>query len=145
MRETLCLIHDAYKLHGTLQLKALYSDYKYRYAQSIKKTKINANNNFIRDHQNNSKAMWSLINRNKQRTIQETTDLSPNQFNFFFSNVANNLVNSLPLSSVDPIKIVSSKSATSVSFSLDAVSEVQIRDIVNKLKNKRSKFKCGSD
>ena len=73
MRETLCLIHDAYKLHGTLQLKALYSDYKYRYAQSIKKAKINANNNFIRDHQNNSKAMWSLINRNKQRTIQETT------------------------------------------------------------------------
>ena len=94
MRQTLHLLHDSYKLYGTLHLKKMYNDYKYKYEQAIKQAKITANNAFIKNHCNNSKAMWSLINRNKKRTVQDTTKILPNDFNAYFTNIATDIVSS---------------------------------------------------
>ncbi|XP_063902202.1 uncharacterized protein LOC135121850, partial [Zophobas morio] len=126
MRETLHLIYSSYRLYGTLGLKIIYNNFKRKYEEAVKKAKIAANNVFIKNNSNNSKAMWSLINRSRKRTIHETTKISSNEFNLHFSSIAKNILNSLPNTNLDPVKIMISVNNTShMFFKFRTVSEVQ--------------------
>jgi hypothetical protein len=140
MRNTLGLICDAYNLHRTPELKSLLTDYKKRYHLAIRDAKIEANAKFISDNKNNPRVLWNLINNNRtSKNKHNNCEINPNDFNNFFSRVAENIINSLPSGSRDPISIMTNENSTNNIFCFKGVSEVQVRDAITKLRNTHSK------
>jgi hypothetical protein len=117
MRNTLGLICDAYNLHRTPELKSLLTDYKKRYHLAIRDAKIEANAKFISDNKNNPRVLWNLINNNRtSKNKHNNCEINPNDFNKFFSRVAENIINSLPSGSRDPISIMTNENSTNNIF-----------------------------
>lgn len=93
-------------------------------------------------HCNKNKAMWNVINSNMKSTIGKHCNISPNDFNSYFSNIANKIISSLPVSNEDPIATMQNTKQNSLGsydkFVLNEISFVEMRNIINNLKNRNS-------
>jgi uncharacterized protein HemX len=107
MKETVHFLKGAYyNLHKTPQLKRMFCTYRNKYSSAVKNAKIKANELYIQKNHKNSRAMWKVINQYRPSSSNDTPSLSPNQLNYYFANIAENLIQSLPTCSLDPIKIM---------------------------------------
>lgn len=116
------------------------------YRNRIKEEKIKANSMFIKTSNNICKATWALINelRNKNSHPVMTTSISADDFNFYFINIPTNIKKSLPENNTSPLSymnnITSSAASNSLQpFSFQPVTFIEIRDIIDSLKNSNSK------
>jgi hypothetical protein len=105
MKETVHFLKDAYNLHKTPQLKRMFCTYRNKYSSAVKNAKIKANELYIQKNHKNSRAVAGN-NQYRPSSSNDTPSLSPNQLNYHFANIAENLIQSLPTYSLDPIKIM---------------------------------------
>lgn len=86
--------------------------------------------------------MWNIINSSRGKLINrksnEKTGPSAEDFNDFFTNIANNLLNVLPQSNIDPLHYLHSIERPGTEFSFREVTFNEVRSIINHLNNKKS-------
>lgn len=138
MRETLAFLADAYKLHGTVELKELLIEFKKKYNSAVRCSKIKANDRYIRENRNNPRAMWKLLPKNKLKSNMKTTVLTSDRFNNFFSNIAESISSSLPQPTCDPISLMNSINTPTL-FHFQTVSPIEVRDALESLRNSKAK------
>lgn len=113
-----------------------------RYRNEINRAKKQANSNFIRNSDNVAKASWRLIKKHSKNTNSNTNvDLDPNDWNEYFSNIAENLVKSLPSANNSFIFYLqnSNLQKPNLKFSFHEVTQQEVHRALNNLKKKHSK------
>ena len=90
--------------------------------------------------------MWNLIN--KQRGQQAghrpaSADLTPDDLNTFFVNIASNIQTSIKPSEIDPVNNISVRQLPQNKFLFTDVSIIEVRDTIFSLKNKKYKDPYG--
>lgn len=140
MREHLKLLGDISRQYNTDANRKLYVQYKRQYKKEISKAKIAANDNYIKSSSNPTKTMWNIINKSSGKTKQniESKNLTSDDFNKYFSSIADTIVQSIPKSSIDPVENLN-KISFEGAFSFSEVSFNEVRDIITQLKNKNSR------
>lgn len=140
MRESLHLLLDVYKKSPSNDLKELIKHKKRTYRNELIRAKKTANDNYIHQNKNQQKAMWHLININKSSSVNQSDMISPDDFNNYFGNIAENLINSLPSTNdnleIDFINSVGTNSDKEFTFS--EVTYIQVLDIIDNLKKTKS-------
>lgn len=140
LRDTLQFLSDDVKLHGSLESKKMLQETKKKYYAALKQAKICANDKFIRENKNNPRALWKLIKKYKPDHVNKNCTITPDEFNTFFCSIAENIKTKLPNSKLDPIYIMSSTNNVNCQnyFTFHTVSEVQVRNAIDDLKNSKS-------
>ena len=120
--------------HITLY-KSLYKDYR----NEITICKKKAYNNFLENSNNKVKDSWKLINhtRNKSSTTFKS-NITHDGFNDFFSGVAENIINSLPLVDNSSDTMLNDIPSTSHSFFLSPVTAEEVTTAIVSLSNSSS-------
>jgi hypothetical protein len=140
IKETVHFLKDAYNLHKTPQLKRMFSTYRNKYSSAVKNAKIKANELYIQKNHKNSRAMWQVINQYRPSSSNDAPSLSPNQLNYYFANIAENLIQSLPTCSLDPIKIMNNDlKAVDKLFNFREVTFNEVRTCIDNLKSSTTK------
>ena len=140
MRETLKLLSEAYKLHGTLELKSLLLEFRRKYNIAIENAKKQANDKYIRINKNSPKAMWKLIKcKNPKKQPKQTFAITPDEFNAFFANIATDIISTLAPPKFDPISLMTNIPNINTSFNFKQVTYIQVRDAFVSLRNNNSK------
>uniref|UniRef100_A0A1Y1M4P4 Reverse transcriptase domain-containing protein n=1 Tax=Photinus pyralis TaxID=7054 RepID=A0A1Y1M4P4_PHOPY len=139
MRETLRLLNDNYKMFKNEETRNLASTYRKFYKKELSKAKIRANDNFIKNSNSKPKAMWKVIKQNSHESCGGTTNLTSDEFNDFFVNIADEISASLPSQNKDPVSYFSNYAITSISFDFNEISFNNVRDIVNAINNSSCK------
>ena len=94
--------------------------------------------------------MWTVINESRNNLgsnnsdSKQACDISSDNFNDYFTNVAPCLINDLPTACENPIQLMSDNSkfmslCSNNAFEFTEVSMVQVRDVINDLKNSNCK------
>lgn len=97
IRTRLNLLNDMYERYQTDDLRIACNRLRKYYRTMIKRAKIKANDKVIKNSNNRSRTMWSLINnmRNTPRSDRNTF-ISPRDFNHYFASVANETIKDYP-------------------------------------------------
>ena len=140
MREHLGLLGEISRQYNSHTNKHHYKQYKREYRKAIRKAKIAANDYRISSSSNPIKSMWQIINKNigNSKKNIESDNLTSDDFNNYFLSIAHQLVQGIPESGTDPLDNLRNVSVPN-SFSFSEVSFNEVRDIINKLKNKDSR------
>jgi hypothetical protein len=72
---------------------------------------MKANECFVRHNKGNPKAPWSIINQHKPKKDLQCT-ITANEFNDYFSSIADKIISSLPTATDSPINIMRSTNVT---------------------------------
>jgi hypothetical protein len=84
--------------------------------------------------------MWQVINQYRPSSSNDTPSLSPNQLNYYFANIAEKLIQSLPTCSLDPIKIMNNDlKAVDKLFNFREVTFNEVRTCIDNLKSSITK------
>ena len=75
----------------------------------------------------------------KLNKSEETNNISPDDFNNYFLNIAQNLLKHIPISHNDPLKYLGNTNTTDANFSFSEVTYNEVRDIVHNFKNKNGR------
>lgn len=150
MRERLYLLRELTQQYSNNnEYKENYKKFKLSYKQAIRNAKIIANDNLLRSANNPIKAMWQIINYNRSNNngkYNVEPNISPNDFNTFFTNVAHNLIKDLPPSNIDPLDYLIGNvlpPTDSQEFLFRRVGFNTVRDIIDGLKNKKGRDEFG--
>lgn len=139
MRETLQFISEAYKTRQTHELKLMLCNFRKNYNAAIKKAKTAANNEYLNKNNMSPKAMWSVINQNRVKPTKYFPHATPNEVNSYFSNIADQLLDTLPICNVNPINYLQNKaSKNNLIFNFREVSFNEVRLCFNDLKSSNS-------
>lgn len=140
MREYLGLLGDIGRQYNTYENKHHYMLYKRKYREAIHKAKIAANDSFIGRSGNHIKSMWQVINKNigNSKKNTESGKLSCDDFNDYFLNIAQELVQGVPDSDADPLEYLKTINAFAP-FTFSEVTFNEVREIIDGLKNKTSR------
>lgn len=141
MRETLHLLQDIYKNNPSSDLKDLIHKTKRNYRQELVKARKTANDNYIHTNKNQPKAMWNLINANKSQKSEKVSNIiSPDDFNNYFGNIAQNLINTLPpyKNNFEYYLNNSTSTHSDEKFTFSQLSYNQILNIIDNLKQTKS-------
>lgn len=142
MREHLNFLGELKRQYTLIGIDHEIKKYKKLYQDAIKKAKIRANDNLISSSKNPSKTMWQIINKHRGKsggTDDHENKPTPNDFNNFFSHIAQNIVLGIPVSDNDPLEYLSGSTLPATSFSFSEVSFNEVRDVIDSLKNKHSR------
>lgn len=137
MRNTLHTLQNKHDQHPNAQAKNHLKDFKKKYRQAIKLAKISTNSSIIRSSSNISRASWAIINSKRPTSRQPNTNISPNDFNNYFVQIARNLTGNL--TPANDLSTFSGIFNTNTSFTFKAVSFNIVRDAINSLKNSSTK------
>lgn len=99
MRDTLSIVNFISKQVNNPELATIARRFRAVYRSTIASARHRAHDDFISHSSNQAKAMWSIVN--EFRTVgrkRASTDITADQFNDYFSNIADTIVNSLPSS-----------------------------------------------
>lgn len=139
MRDNLNFLTDMNKQNPSLTTIETVKSYRAKYRYEICKAKKGANDKYVQDSANSQAAMWRIIKNNNPKLSTDLTDMiDANSFNNFFTNIAEDIIRKLPTSdkhfsdfinSIDPL----------IGFKFREVSYNEVRDIINGLRNSRSK------
>lgn len=106
------------------------------YRKALKTTKRTCYNNFICNSNNKSRAVWQIVNTEKSSCSKNKSSLSPEEFNNFFVNVADVIINSIGNSdNLNPAVFLNKVPKPVSSFFLSAVDESDVREAILSLKN----------
>lgn len=113
--------------------KNLHKEYKF----AINETKKAAYDQYIEKSENKSRDGWRLVNyeRNHKHSSKIDSTLSQDDFNNYFSTVADNILGSLPNSDININDMLKKIPVTTASFFLLPVSMHEVSNAVNSLKN----------
>jgi len=131
-----------------------YNSYKNLLTSVIRRSKSQYFYNKFRTCQKNPKTTWrtinSLVNRTKDRpSVKEIRELNrvfsqplaiANHFNSYFSGIATNLDDNIPLVNVSPIDYLGV--ANPASFFFRPVTEFDVKCTISRLPNRSSGLKC---
>nr|CAI5834912.1 unnamed protein product [Callosobruchus analis] len=113
--------------------------YRKKYKQAIKDTKIKAYDKLIQTSTNPPKSMWKIINSFRGKRGENTNiNITPDDFNKYFANVASNIICTIPSPDRDPLDYLQGFSPPANCFNFEDVTYIEIRDIIDNLKNKQS-------
>ena len=136
MRERLHFLGEVAKQYNTEGNRKEYNKYKLLYRERIIQSKTQANDRMISSSSNPVKTMWSIINNTRGlRRSSDQINISPNEFNIYFSTIAQNLIKKIPYTDHDP---VASLDKCRHSFTFGEITYNEVRDIINDIKNKKS-------
>ncbi|KAL3271354.1 hypothetical protein HHI36_021838, partial [Cryptolaemus montrouzieri] len=116
-----------------------YRRFTIQYKQAIKNAKKVANDNAINTARNPTKCMWNIINqkRGKKKETEENC-LLPKDFSNFFAQVVDKLIDEIPKTKDDPLEYLKGLSPPVTEFLFRELTLVELRDIINQMKNKKS-------
>lgn len=139
MRDNLYFLTDMNKRDPRLVTKETVNSFRAKYRYEICKAKKGANDKYIQNSANSQAAMWKVIkNINPNLHSPNTDSINANSFNYFFTNIAEDVIKNLQTSDkhftdyingIDPL----------IGFEFKEVSYNEVRDIISDLKNSRSK------
>lgn len=119
----------------------IYKKIRQKYRFLLKQNKTRTNDEQILKAENKNKAMWNIIKResgqNKNK-IMPAHNLTANDFNDYFANIAEKIYSSLPASKKDPLDFLEKVKQPPNSFFLTPVTEFEIENIINNLKQSNS-------
>ncbi|XP_054259331.1 uncharacterized protein LOC128984072 [Macrosteles quadrilineatus] len=106
LRSYICILHDFYKTSTVPERKerlyALYRQTKRLHRCKVNEAKKDSNVLKIKEASNTCKAAWDIINSHRSPKPKTVTAGSPDDFNNFFSEIANKVVDDLPILQTDP-------------------------------------------
>lgn len=141
MREHLRLLGEISSQYNSVVNHDCYKKYKNEYKRALRNAKIAANDSRINSSTNPIKCMWQIINKHRGNTKTknvESNNLDSDDFNNYFLSIANEIVQGMPESDTDPLENLNNIDVP-ITFAFSEMTFNQIRDIINKLKNKNSK------
>lgn len=110
LKSWVLLLHDLYKNANDAgdrnRYYNLYLRNKTQYKNCLNRAKREANVKFIKEASNPCKAAWSLIKTNREQPKAFKCPASPDQFNNFFIEAVNEIVDSMPDSSDNAAQLV---------------------------------------
>lgn len=139
MREQLHFLQDLCGQNHSLRLINQKNKFKNEYKAAIKQAKKNFNNNLIKNSSNKTKTMWNIINNNRASHQAKNADhnIAPDQFNDYFTNIAEQLLGKGHYT-IDDVQN-QPKVRDDVVFDFGEVTINEVRDVMGSLKNKDSK------
>lgn len=139
MKDTLDFLTEIHNASPNREIKLLINRQRAAYRKALSQSKKHYYSSLIEESDNKQKTMWKVIDseRNKSSQSHICESINAVEFNQYFVNVAETIVNNIPpnQNSVDSyLETISCDS----SFTFRQVSFIEVRDAVNKLKNKTS-------
>lgn len=123
------------------ELLAELKQKKFEYEQLIMKLKKDRLNKNILDSTNKQKTIWSIINKNTGKNIhkKESDSISPENYNDFFTHIADKVLKQIPTSQSTHMEYLEN-SAKSRDFSLFLypVLEIEVQEVLRSLKNSKA-------
>lgn len=142
LRSFLVLIHDHYKGASDLLLKekyyALYLKVKREYSSKVNEAKKCQNMTKIELATNKCKAAWDIVNVHRQSGPRPKMLSSPDEFNDYFSQIADEILSNLPVLQLDPMASVPDLTNTLTLLNWKMVSKKDILSMVKNFKNSLS-------
>lgn len=137
MRNTLTAIKTIAEVSGRPGDQVAYKAYRKLYFKNVKETKRQAHNNFIQNSENISRDVWRLINyyRGSNRGPADCS-ISSEQFNVFFTEVADEIVHQLPDLDLNYNDTFKKKLSPEASFFFFPITESETYNAIMSLKNK---------
>ena len=141
MRDRLQFLHELKVQYNCEPLIQNYKDFKKVYKKAIRDAKITANDKLIKSSSNHISAMWRVIKKNTGSSTKsnQENDISADEFNTYFSNIAKQLVSKIPKTDRNPTENLHSLNQINLNFKFREVSFSEIRNILDNLKNKNSR------
>lgn len=139
MREMLNFLNTVANERPSETNTNIYRNYKNKYNNKVRQTKLNYNGNYIKNSSNKAKSAWNIINKNRSNNNKTHTNSqipSASTFNEYFSNIPNNIVDKIPQSDRDPEEYITVKNESIPSLKLREVSFNEVRDAIDDLKKK---------
>lgn len=134
IRDTLRFMNDVHKRNPEVIPKERIREYKRFYRISILNAKREANDNYINNSSNKQTAMWKVIKGNNPIIKSENgPNLSAENFNIYFTRIAEDLVENLPQTTLNPIEKI--QKITNLKFCFREVSYNETREVISNLKN----------
>lgn len=137
MRDTLSSLKTIYDSDKDPLSKSAFTEFRKEYKAAIIKAKKTANDSFILKSNNKSRASWKIINfdRNHKKFQNKNGNISPDEFNDFFINMAENIIKTLPDSEHCATDFLKEVPKFNNSFFLEPTCEEEIRKVILNLKN----------
>nr|CAI5823723.1 unnamed protein product [Callosobruchus analis] len=146
MRENLRLLTRLHtEIPGAVSKHDL-RQYRNRYRLNLRKHKVAANDQFIKNSGNKSRAIWDVIrNTNPTKRNHSSETLDATTFNNYFSSIAKKLAASIPPVTCDPIKVTEAYATQKdiPTFSFKEVSYSDVRGVMSGLRNSSSRDTYG--
>lgn len=139
-RDTLHFLEDVYNKTPTEELKIIIKSHRHNYRSELSKARKDAHDKFIAGSSNSQKAMWQIINNNKTRPNTQSDNISPDEFNVYFANIANDIINRLPSTDKNYKDFLGKETKKDNNkFCFREVTYIEVNDIITNLKNTKSK------
>jgi hypothetical protein len=143
MRKTLQSLDVVYKASKSDHSREARNSFRKLYREKIKLKKMNYNKKSIETAKNKTKAMWNIVNQNRNtysNTCDETCDITSNSFNTFFTSIASQTTSCYSNSNANtknPMSFIREQlnPPNSTNFQFREVSCVIVRDLIDGLKN----------
>lgn len=137
MREHLYFLHDFYKNNPTSANKIIFNNFRTEYRRAINVAKRISHDNFINNHSNPLKAMWIIINSNKNLNKNLTEKISCEEFNNYFVSIPEDIIKDMPSANVPYTDFL--EYDTEHHFNFAKVTPQEVYDATISLKNRASK------
>ena len=138
MREHLHFLHEYHKRNPTHDNKAILNNFRSTYRCAIIEAKKISNDNFIVNHNNPQQAMWKIVNGHKQTPDDPSVNISCDDFNNYFANIAEEIINKMPPCNVRHTQYLKDFIQNN-KLSFNFVSSHEVADVIINLKNKKCK------
>lgn len=140
MKERLIFLDKLVKTSNCDRLNQNYRNLKTIYKRSIVDARLAFNAKIVENSSNKCKAAWHLIKENTNNTSSsQIVDLTPDQFNHYFTNSIQEIKNCIKKPNVDCLSLLSNYSIKRTPFKFTQISPEDITKAVKKLKNSESK------
>lgn len=139
MRELMGLLEDSYNMSPSDDKKAMLKNQRVIYRRKLSEAKKQYYTDFITNSENKQRSMWKVVNseRNCPSRTPICDSLKAEDFNKFFVQAAETLINNMPASS-GQAGLYLSRIQCDHRFHFREVSFNEVRDAINQLKNKTS-------
>lgn len=139
-RDTLHFLEDIYTKTPTEELKKLIKSHRYNYRCELSKARKDAHDKFIANSSNSQKAMWQIINSNRTSPKIQSDNISPDEFNVYFANIAKDIINKLPSTDKTYKDFLGKKTIKDKNkFCFREVTYIEVNDVITNLKKTKSK------
>lgn len=139
LRATLQSLIDLNKVSPSNELTLYIKNFRKHYKSKIRETKRSAYTNYIVNSNNPVRASWEVVNtyRGVDGHCGVEQDLIAEDFNYFFSRIADELLAAAPALDRDPAYYM--PTPTNCNFSFKETTFIEVRNALDCLKNKTSK------
>ena len=141
MRETPGFLNDFYRNHQSAGVALQVRQFRARYKEADCAAKKEANSDFIRRSDNPVGAAWKIVNENRGAARRAAPpDISASDFNDFFSTIADKILRDIPDTNIEAANFLQRMEVLFPveGFSFSEVTFIQVRNAIEKLKNKHS-------